>query len=595
MEGLPRRLSMCSFVLLSVVLCLPAGLAMDEQVSLSPGFEAGLGRLVRPRPPEAEAAGDFDDDGVGNATDNCPYNANANQADSDGDGLGDACDDYPNGGLINFGNEVALPIPDNVDYDHFPASIGVDPDGRIFVLMGTYDWSAKENRNLWLTHSTNGGTSWSTPLKVNGHDNVRWLEYADMSVDDAGRIFIVYGRPDGSVSLVKSTDHGVSLSNQQMAAAGSSPGGITAVAARGGKVYVVWDTDLDCDKSTIVQRRSSDGGATFGNEEVIRSHTSCFPELSIARSNNAIILSYSTSDLATYGFAATARSTNGGNFYNSARRIMQEPSGTGIFVSFPVLTEEGTAGTIHVGWVEALDTGDKKYSYFDYWANRSLNGGELYQSELAITNNSTHADTTLIPGHDQWDLTTNHTGKVYRVLRDGHSEGKRHVYYSVSSDGGQTYSQPQPIKPPVTNSTEGQPVVEYTPGDKIVVAFARWDTVAGSGFRTIFVSGVDANPSTVGETTGLAFASGSKTSFSWTAATGSTTHDVASGNLADLRSAGSTSGAGDFSCNQSATSANDPATPADRAGFYYLVRGRNGTAKGSWGSSARDGAITACP
>ena len=34
---------------------------------------------------------DSDEDGIGDACDNCPNNPNANQADTDGDGIGDAC------------------------------------------------------------------------------------------------------------------------------------------------------------------------------------------------------------------------------------------------------------------------------------------------------------------------------------------------------------------------------------------------------------------------------------------------------------------------------------------------------------------------
>lgn len=39
---------------------------------------------------------DIDGDGIVDSIDNCPCNANPNQADADGDGLGDACDNCPN-------------------------------------------------------------------------------------------------------------------------------------------------------------------------------------------------------------------------------------------------------------------------------------------------------------------------------------------------------------------------------------------------------------------------------------------------------------------------------------------------------------------
>jgi hypothetical protein len=41
------------------------------------------------------AADDADEDGVGDATDNCPLGANPDQQDADGDGVGDVCDNCP--------------------------------------------------------------------------------------------------------------------------------------------------------------------------------------------------------------------------------------------------------------------------------------------------------------------------------------------------------------------------------------------------------------------------------------------------------------------------------------------------------------------
>ncbi len=42
---------------------------------------------------------DGDKDGVPDATDNCPANANTNQADADKDGVGDACEVLPSANL----------------------------------------------------------------------------------------------------------------------------------------------------------------------------------------------------------------------------------------------------------------------------------------------------------------------------------------------------------------------------------------------------------------------------------------------------------------------------------------------------------------
>ena len=45
---------------------------------------------------------DQDRDGIANSQDNCPQNANANQADSDNDGVGDACDATPFGPMTTY-------------------------------------------------------------------------------------------------------------------------------------------------------------------------------------------------------------------------------------------------------------------------------------------------------------------------------------------------------------------------------------------------------------------------------------------------------------------------------------------------------------
>lgn len=60
---------------------------------------------------------DIDEDGHQNNLDNCPYVANANQADHDNDGKGDACDyDDDNDGIPDDRDNCRLvPNPDQMD------------------------------------------------------------------------------------------------------------------------------------------------------------------------------------------------------------------------------------------------------------------------------------------------------------------------------------------------------------------------------------------------------------------------------------------------------------------------------------------------
>ncbi len=71
--------------------------------------------------------GDYDDDGVPDASDNCPANANATQTDSDGDGLGDVCDSCAAGAtrIDSDGDEVE----DACDLCPYTVDTQADSDG----------------------------------------------------------------------------------------------------------------------------------------------------------------------------------------------------------------------------------------------------------------------------------------------------------------------------------------------------------------------------------------------------------------------------------------------------------------------------------
>ncbi len=73
--------------------------------------------------------GDSDGDGICNNSDNCPNNANPNQADSDGDGIGDVCDGGGGGGGSNCQDVTAVGSNGQITISNIAASAKVDAIG----------------------------------------------------------------------------------------------------------------------------------------------------------------------------------------------------------------------------------------------------------------------------------------------------------------------------------------------------------------------------------------------------------------------------------------------------------------------------------
>src|SRR5262245_22317782 len=80
-------------------LCQPRTIANgdcngDGSIDVSDGIRLLLW-LFKGLPPPVEGEPDVDQDGVPDASDNCPLTSNPSQEDTDGEGVGDACDLCP--------------------------------------------------------------------------------------------------------------------------------------------------------------------------------------------------------------------------------------------------------------------------------------------------------------------------------------------------------------------------------------------------------------------------------------------------------------------------------------------------------------------
>lgn len=96
--------------------------------------------------------GDFDGDGIPNGKDNCPYASNASQADADGDGRGDACDG------CTTANPGALPCALPISTLRNPSAAGHPKRATVVQVQGYV--SARKTNDLFFVQEALASAPW---------------------------------------------------------------------------------------------------------------------------------------------------------------------------------------------------------------------------------------------------------------------------------------------------------------------------------------------------------------------------------------------------------------------------------------------------
>lgn len=157
--------------------------------------------------------------------------------------------------------------------------------GNIYI-----SWSdqrnGEDNTDIFFVKSTDGGGSWSSPIKVNDDNTNRHQFFNWMTVDNkTGIIYIIFydrrntNSVDTEVYLARSADGGKTFSNFRISNSSFSPnpniffGDYTNIAAYNGKVYPIW-MSLNNSQMTIFTSGIRDDGKVTGvdapGENIIR-------------------------------------------------------------------------------------------------------------------------------------------------------------------------------------------------------------------------------------------------------------------------------------------------------------------------------------
>ncbi|HEX6850744.1 MAG TPA: sialidase family protein [Candidatus Polarisedimenticolaceae bacterium] len=435
---------------------------------------------------------------------------------------------------------------------------------------------------------------------------------------------------------------------------------VQLVSPGAGAVYVAWSDNVN-----VFLARSFDGGATFSTADVDQDARGYNRHPALCAQGNQIVLAIMAPKVAFDYFSVWGTvSTNQGASWSSLAQLRSESTAErGVL---PVVACDGSNkaavvwmdrrdGASYVlrsnRWTGSAWGGDVAVSGpagVQHFYPRIAYAGAtkpivVYQDLNGSVYASRSSDSgASFPAYVRLDATAPDPAQVSdtpRIASDGNdawtfwierSAGERSVVARVTRDGGVNFDAVRRIdrETPQGAFYNGYYVINAAPAAVADAGFLAWAGVRGDGRRDVLVNVVDlddadrdgaatatdcddsdpASRAVPSEVAALALSKvGSTTRLNWTSQDGSagagTSYEVKSGSIAQLRGTG---GFADAVCVGAAVADppfDDPRDPpAVGAGYYYLLRARNGCGTGTFGDSGRspdprDGldAGAACP
>jgi hypothetical protein len=172
------------------------------------------------------------------------------------------------GSSFSAPSEIAAATTDG---NHTP-TLAVDADGNIYITWvddseGVGDW------NIYVSKSTDGGTSFSTPVKVNSNcATAANYQANDIAVDESGNIHLAFccGDGDWSTYYSRSTDGGASFSSDVQMDSSTASGWCVGTSPKlgvgsDGNIYLVWANGVAASTCDYYIAHSADYGESFGD------------------------------------------------------------------------------------------------------------------------------------------------------------------------------------------------------------------------------------------------------------------------------------------------------------------------------------------
>lgn len=352
--------------------------------------------------------------------------------------------------------------------------------GDVHLTVSATGGGMTRSTTIWLT--VYGATRpVDTPVNVT---STAGFTGGTVKVDPSGRLHVAY--EDDSAAVLgqdvfyrRSTDGGATFSTPVKLNAAGSTGFQAAVATDAGdRVFVVWSGGVAGQNERAYVARSTDAGVTFAAPVAVSpdNQRAFYPNVAVDRSGNVLVAYYDV--VQGYAVLGTTRSTNGGAIFDAPKAISDgAPSTT---------TRPGIAfdskGAAYVTYTRqvVVGAGFLLSSARIAIAKDGRSFGTPYDLTLA-TNIQAFAPDVTVGADDAIHVV------YYQRLEDELGNANREVVAVRSTDAGATYTPPL-----VLSGNAGQsyfPAVIAEPGGGIDVAWE--DDSQGGGTDVLYARSTD--------------------------------------------------------------------------------------------------------
>ena len=289
------------------------------------------------------------------------------------------------------------------------------------------DTDTPGNNEIFFAFSTDGGLTFSEPDNIS---ETTGNSLGPQVICEGNNVYVVWQDEilgSDEIFFAFSTDGGLTFSEPDNISETTEESFDPQISSEGNNVYVVWSEELP-DNDEIFFAFSTDGGLTFSEPENISETATDSLEPQISSEGNNVYVVWEEDTPANPDFPIPeiffAFSTDGGQTFSTPDNLSENA-----FESFnPQISSEGN--NVYVVWDDNNAPGN-----IDIFFVFSTDGGLTFSEPENISENL---------GSSSGPQISSEGNNVY-VVWDGSTDGNNDIFFAFSTDGGLTFSEPENI------------------------------------------------------------------------------------------------------------------------------------------------------